>query len=230
MSFIAITLALQSQDTPIKSFNVRKKDFCDSASKTVETPECNAGAKFRSNQTPPRCAWAADDTTLRDKVMVLLDPDYGPASPEPADMRRMGRQQPGGGGRARPLLTTWGSVPDKLAALKRKGTLRAKGIGIQPYLTSAQRTAKKAKQPASAALFKDGKRPFWRGAQLFFKAGDQITEWLPPPPPLPPRPANPQGTGSGPWGSGSGTSGAGRGSGRGAGCGAASFRTNLLEY
>jgi hypothetical protein len=150
---------------------------------------------------------------LRDTMRDLIDPESGSSAPDIKEARRLGfrNNQPAAAGnpprKPRPVLVTFGSSMDRSKVLKQKSALRAKGINVAPNLTPAQQEAKRHLVPHASMLFNQGKRPYWRDAQLWYSEGGEHHRFLPPPPPRTPAQN----------GGGGGRSGTGRTSDRNAG-------------
>ncbi|CAL5221008.1 g3124 [Coccomyxa viridis] len=76
----------------------------------------------------------------------------------------------------------------KHVALKRGKDIRAKGFGIDVDLTPAQQQQRNLKRSRFTALKEQNMFPFWKGARLFYRQGDQVLEDLGPRPPTAPPP------------------------------------------
>ena len=115
----------------------------------------------------------------------------------PIDCFRLGKPRPGPNVRPRPIKLVFASASERAAFMKRGPDIRAKRFSVDVDLTPAQREARNLLRSRFEALKAQTKRPFYRGARLFFHEGNTTTEALgprppagspPPPPPPPPGP------------------------------------------
>jgi hypothetical protein len=103
---------------------------------------------------------------------------------------RLGRPGQKQDGRARPVLLTFPTADAKHSFLKHSRHLREKKIFLDDDLTPFQQRTRLGLREAYHDLKTQGKKPFWRGDKLLFRAGEGVQEYTrgPPPPPPPPAP------------------------------------------
>ena len=106
----------------------------------------------------------------------------------PTACMRVGKPRTGPSARPRPIKAVFASGDAKHVALKRGKDIRAKGFGIDVDLTPAQQQQRNLKRSRFTALKEQNMFPFWKGARLFYRQGDQVLEDLGPRPPTAPPP------------------------------------------
>ena len=115
-----------------------------------------------------------------------------PAQDIPAEMptacMRIGKPRAGPAARPRPIKATFSSGDARHLALKRGKDIRARGFGIDVDLTISQQQERNLKRSRFMALKEQNMFPFWKGARLFYRQGDQVKEDLGPRPPTVPHP------------------------------------------
>ena len=104
----------------------------------------------------------------------------------PMACMRIGKPRTGPGAKPRPIKATFSSGDARHTVLKRGKDIRAKGFGIDVDLTLAQQQERNLKHSRFTALKEQNMHPFWRGAKLFYRQGDQVREDLGPRPPTAP--------------------------------------------
>jgi len=102
---------------------------------------------------------------------------------------RLGRPGQKPDGRARPVLLAFPTQDAKHSFLQHSRHLREKKIYLDDDLTPFQQRTRLGLREAYHELKNTGRKPFWRGEKLLFRAGDKVEEYMPGAPRTAPTPA-----------------------------------------
>ena len=118
-----------------------------------------------------------------------------PAQATPTEMpvacMRIGKPRTGPSARPRPIKAVFSSGDARHLALKRGKDIRARGFGIDADLTISHQRDRNLKRSPSMPPKEQNMFPFWKGARLFYRQGNQVNEDLGPRPPTAPHPSHP---------------------------------------
>lgn len=112
-------------------------------------------------------------------------PSIGDMRANITDAFRLGKKPADGSESAEPraIKIVTPSASDAAAVLGKTAALkREKSVIVVPDLTPQQRLQKKSLMPECDILHKMGKRPFWKGDELWMHEGNTTKPWHPPPP------------------------------------------------